>query len=191
MTAPTISATPKKALDQRATSRHDNAVTIEMGEPGAAGRPLPQNAGRRGSHDDRVGEPPLSHEIPPGRRMRPNSLSLGPAFGDWPVRVISASCPVDWWEARDNPANSRRRLRTWPKLRPGSSHCTSPKTSPLASLVGSHHPRPVWLTIRISAFASPVLQAESRVLLPIQFPRRRVRSSTSHVLADRTAVDSA
>jgi hypothetical protein len=26
MTAPTISATPKKALDQRATSRHDNAV---------------------------------------------------------------------------------------------------------------------------------------------------------------------
>src|ERR1700733_12281282 len=25
MTAPTISATPKKALDQRATSRHDNA----------------------------------------------------------------------------------------------------------------------------------------------------------------------
>jgi hypothetical protein len=27
MTAPTISATPKKALDQRATSRHDNAVS--------------------------------------------------------------------------------------------------------------------------------------------------------------------
>jgi hypothetical protein len=26
MTAPTISATPKKALDQRATSRHDNAI---------------------------------------------------------------------------------------------------------------------------------------------------------------------
>jgi hypothetical protein len=28
MTAPTISATPKKALDQRATSRHDNANEI-------------------------------------------------------------------------------------------------------------------------------------------------------------------
>ena len=26
MTAPTISATPKKALDQRATSRHDNPI---------------------------------------------------------------------------------------------------------------------------------------------------------------------
>src|SRR5271168_3939146 len=50
----------------------------------------------------------------------------------------------------DIPANSRRRLRTWPKLMPGSSLCTSPKTSPLASLVGSHHPRPAWLTIRIS-----------------------------------------
>src|SRR5208283_3636562 len=50
----------------------------------------------------------------------------------------------------DNPANSRRRLRTWPKVRPGSSLCTNPNTSPLASLVGSHHPRPAWLTIRIS-----------------------------------------
>ena len=78
----------------------DNAVTIEMGEPGAAGRPLPQNAGRRGSLDDRGGEPALSREIPPGRRIGPNSLSLGPAFGDGPVRVISAPCPVDWWEAR-------------------------------------------------------------------------------------------
>src|SRR5271170_5900343 len=78
----------------------DNAVTIEMGEPGAAGRPFPQNAGRRGSLDDRVGEPSLSHEIPPGRRIGPNSLSLGPAFGDGPVRVISGPCPVDWWEAR-------------------------------------------------------------------------------------------
>src|ERR1700733_7820857 len=28
MTAPTISATPKKALDQRATSRHDNALSL-------------------------------------------------------------------------------------------------------------------------------------------------------------------
>ena len=28
MTAPTISATPKKALDQRATSRHDNAARL-------------------------------------------------------------------------------------------------------------------------------------------------------------------
>ena len=73
----------------------------------------------------------------------------------------------------DNPANSRRRLRTWPKLRPGSSHCTSPKTSPLASLVGSHHPRPVWLTIRISPLPRRYFRLKSRVLLPIQFPRRR------------------
>jgi putative transposase len=29
MTAPTISATPKKALDQRATSRHDDAFPNE------------------------------------------------------------------------------------------------------------------------------------------------------------------
>jgi hypothetical protein len=29
MTAPTISATPKKALDQRATSRHDSAFQLD------------------------------------------------------------------------------------------------------------------------------------------------------------------
>src|SRR5580693_2949339 len=78
----------------------DNAVTIEMGEPGAASRPLPQNAGRRGSLDDRGGEPALSHEIPPGRRIGPNSLSLGPAFGDGPIEDISGPCPLDGWEAR-------------------------------------------------------------------------------------------
>ena len=78
----------------------DNAVTIEMREPGAAGRALPQNAGRRGSLDDRGGEPALSREIPPGQRIGPNSLSLGPSFGDGPVRVISALRLVDWWEAR-------------------------------------------------------------------------------------------
>src|SRR6516164_6851874 len=52
----------------------------------------------------------------------------------------------------DNPANSRRRLRTRPKLTPGSSLWTRPNTSPFASLVGSHQPLPPWLTIRISPF---------------------------------------
>src|SRR5574337_2074578 len=48
------------------------------------------------------------------------------------------------------PASSRRRLRTWPKLRLGSNLCISAKTSPRASLVGSHQPLPSWLTMRIS-----------------------------------------
>src|SRR5271165_4565389 len=78
----------------------DNSATIQMGEPGAASRPLPQNAGRRGSLDDRGGERALSQEIPPSRRIGPSSLSLGPAFGDGPLRVHSAPCPVDGWEAR-------------------------------------------------------------------------------------------
>jgi hypothetical protein len=33
MTAPTISATPKEALDQRATSRHDNAMRTASSQP--------------------------------------------------------------------------------------------------------------------------------------------------------------
>jgi hypothetical protein len=46
MTAPTISATPKKALDQRATSRHDNAVRSDS--------PTPNRLVR--SHDPAFGE---------------------------------------------------------------------------------------------------------------------------------------
>ena len=71
----------------------DDAVTIEMGKPGAAARPFPQNAGRRRRLDDRGGEPALSREIPPGRRIGPNGLALGPAFGGGPPRVISPPCP--------------------------------------------------------------------------------------------------
>ena len=173
MTAPTIGATPKKALDQRATSRHDNAVTLEMGEPGAAGRPLPQNAGRRGSLDDRVGEPPLSHEIPPGRRMRPNSLSLGRAFGDWPVRVISASCPVDWWEARRQSGEFAQALADVAEAQAWLEPLHQPED--VAFGVAGRIPPPAsgMADDQDFAFASPVLQAESRVLLPIQFPRRR------------------
>ena len=89
----------------------------------------------------------------------------------------------------DNPANSRRRLRTWPKLRPGSSHCTSPKTSPLASLVGSHHPRPVWLTIRISPLPRRYFRLSFVFSFRSSFHVGGVRSSTFHVLADRTAVE--
>jgi 8-oxo-dGTP pyrophosphatase MutT (NUDIX family) len=43
MTAPTISATPKKALDQRATSRHDNAFNRAEG-PQAVQRPNARKA---------------------------------------------------------------------------------------------------------------------------------------------------
>ena len=160
MTAPTIGATPKKALDQRATSRHDNAVTLEMGEPGAAGRPLPQNAGRRGSLDDRVGEPPLSHEIPPGRRMRPNSLSLGRAFGDWPVRVISASCPVDWWEARRQSGEFAQALADVAEAQAWLEPLHQPED--VAFGVAGRIPPPAsgMADDQDFAFASPVLQAE-------------------------------
>src|SRR5208282_2579547 len=151
----------------------DNGVTVEMGEPGAAGRPLPQNAGRRGSLDDRVGEPPLSHEIPPGRRIGPNRLSLGPAFGDGPVRVVSAPCPVDWREARRQSSEFAQALadvaeaQAWLEPLHQSKDVAfgvAGRIPPSASGVADDQD---------FAFASPVLQAESRALLPIQFPRRR------------------
>src|SRR5271166_2050324 len=93
-------------------------------------------------------------------RFRPPALSTGGKLGG-------------------RPANSRRRLRTWPKLKVGSSLWTSPKTSPLASLVGSHHPRPAWLTIRIS----PLPRRYFRLSLVLSFRSNLhgggVRSSTT------------
>src|SRR5271166_2211747 len=77
------------------------------------------------------------------------------------------------------PANSRRRLRTWPKVRPGSSLCTSPKTSPLASLVGSHHPRPAWLTIRISPLPRRYFRLSFVLSFRSSFQGGGVRSSTT------------
>src|SRR5271156_5363281 len=79
----------------------------------------------------------------------------------------------------DNPANSRKRLRTGPKLRPGSSLCTSPKTSPLASLVGSHHPRPAWLTIRISPLPRRYFKLSFVLSFRSSFHGGGVRSSTT------------
>src|SRR5271166_5559571 len=92
--------------------------------------------------------------------LRPPALSVGGKLGD-------------------RPANSRRRLRTWPKLMPGSSLCTSPKTSPFASLVGSHHPRPAWLTIRISPLPRRYFRLSFVLSFPSSFQGGGVRSSTT------------
>src|SRR5208337_1037789 len=48
------------------------------------------------------------------------------------------------------PAKGRSIFRTSPKLRHGSRCWTSRKTSPLASLFGSHHPAPPCVTMTIS-----------------------------------------
>src|ERR1700723_2743897 len=65
-----------------------------MGEPGAADGALPQNAGHGRRLNNRCRQPALSSEIAPGRRVRPNRLSLGPAGGDGSVRLLSAPCPI-------------------------------------------------------------------------------------------------
>src|SRR5271166_5986073 len=151
----------------------DNAVTIAMGEPGAAGRPLPQDAGRRGSLDNRGGEPSLSHEIPPGRRIGPNSLSLGPAFNDGPLQVIPAPCPVDWWEARRQSREFAQALADVAEAQAWLEPLHQPEDVALGVASWIPPPAPGVADNQDFAFASPVLQAEFRALLPIQFPRRR------------------
>src|ERR1700722_18126933 len=43
MTAPTIRAAPKKALDQRATSRHDNALATSLDASAILGPEFPES----------------------------------------------------------------------------------------------------------------------------------------------------
>src|SRR5271165_4229921 len=151
----------------------DNAVTIEMGEPGAAARPLPQNAGRRGSPDDRERERALSREIPPGRRIGPNSLSLGPAFGDGPIPDISGPCPVDGWEARRQSCEFAQALADVAEAQAWLEPLH--QSEDVAFGIAGRIPPPAsgMADDQDFAFASPVLQAEFRALLPIQFPQRR------------------
>src|ERR1700689_5479182 len=71
-----------------------------MSEPGAAGRALPQDAGRGSRLYDRRWKDPLPGEIAPGRRIRPHSLPIGPTFGDGSVRSFAAPCPFGDRKAR-------------------------------------------------------------------------------------------
>ena len=100
---------------RRITGHHRNGEIL--GSRQALPPAPPQNAGGGCSLDDRGGEPAPSRKISPGRRIGPNSLSLGPAFGDRPAPVVSAPCPVDWWEPRRQSSEFGQPLAEWPKLR--------------------------------------------------------------------------
>ena len=159
----TISRRSWGALSQQATGRLPDPTNDKPWPPTTKER-LPQLglprrviAGRRDSLDDRGGEPTLSHEIPPGRRIGPNSLSLGSAF---------------WWEARRQSCEFAQALadvaeaQAWIEPLHQSEDVTfgvAGRIPPAASAMADD---------KDFAFASPVLQAESRALLPIQFPRR-------------------
>lgn len=78
-----------------------------------------------------------------------------------------------------SPANSRSSLRAWPKLRPGSRYWTRWKQSPFAPLCGSHHPRPSWLTMRISPGPRRYLRAPRELSLASSRQGGGSRSSTA------------
>src|SRR5208337_232018 len=118
-------------------------------------------------------EPALSHEIPPGRRIGPNSLSLGPAFGDGPIGDISVPSPLDGWEARRQSGEFAQALADVAEAQAGLEPLHQSKD--VAFGVAGRIPPPASGVAddQDFAFASPVLQAEFRALFPIQFPRRR------------------
>jgi len=126
------------------------AGVIAMGEPGAPIRSLAQNIGGARRREDAEGKLAVLGEISPG-------VDLGVHFGCVAQRSAGGLSGRLFFRRRRvsgkagaSPMNSRKTLRTWPKLRLGSKCWTRSKTSPLASLCGSHQPRPSWLRMRIS-----------------------------------------
>jgi hypothetical protein len=91
-----LCAPRQRAFVSRASDIHvrNGAGVIEMGEPGTADGTLPQNSGHGRRLYGRWRQPALSSEVAPGRRVRPNRPSLGPAGGDGSVRILSAPCPI-------------------------------------------------------------------------------------------------
>ena len=158
--------------------RH-GAGAIEVGKPGAADGTLPQNASPGCRLNDRCRQPALSFEIAPGRRVRPNRLSLGPAGGDASVRLVSAPCPTGRRKTWRQSGERSQALADISEAKPWLEPLHEGKTSPVASLVGSHQPRPAWLTMRISPLPRRYFRLSFVLSFRSSFQHGGVRSSTT------------
>src|SRR5580704_8303081 len=148
----------------------DGTRAVEMSEPGAAGRALPQDAGRGSRLDDRRWKEVLPGEIAPGRRIRPHGLPIGPTFGDGSVRVFSAPCPAGGWKARGEAREFAQALadmaEVGPRLQPldqteDIALGVAGRIPPTASAVADDQDL---------ALATAILQAELGALLPVERP---------------------
>src|SRR5208283_3024786 len=108
-----------------------------------------------------------------------NCLSLGPAFGDGPVRDISGPCPLDGWEARRQSGEFAQALADVAEAHAWLKPLHQPKDVAFGVAVRIPPPASGMADDQDFAFASPVLQAEFRALLRSSFHGGGVRSSTT------------
>src|SRR5580692_10039165 len=128
----------------------DGTRAVEMSEPGAAGRALPQDAGRGSRLDDRRWKEVLPGEIAPGRRIRPHGLPIGPTFGDGSVRSFSASWPLGDRKARLEACEFAQALADMTEVDPWLQPLDQTEHIALGVAGRIHQPLPPWLTIKIS-----------------------------------------
>jgi len=159
---------------------------IEVGEPGAPEWALAQNAGTGSSLNDRGRQPALSSEIAPGRGVRPNCLSLGPAVGDGSVWILSPPCPIGRRKAWRQSGELAQALADMPEAKPWLQPLDETKDVTF-SVAGWIPPTtPSMADDQDLALASPILQAKLRALLPVKLPARRCslqHHGTMHLLA--------
>src|SRR5580693_1153621 len=151
----------------------DGTRAVEMSEPGAAGRALPQDAGRGSRLDDRRWKEALPGEIAPGRRIRPHGLPIGPTFGDGSVRGFAAPCPFGDRKARLEACKFAQALADMTEV--GRRLQPLDQTEHIALGVAGGIP-PAFAAVADDqdlALATPVFQAELRALLPVERPWRR------------------
>src|ERR1700729_3226787 len=144
-----------------------------MSEPGAAGRALPQNAGRGSRLDDRRRKDALPGEIAPGRRTRPHGLPMGPTFGDGSVRGFAAPCPFGDRKARRQSREFAQALSDVTEVDPRLQALDEAERIALG--VAGRIP-PAFTAVaddQVLALSAAIFQAELGALLPVEHPGRQ------------------
>src|SRR5580700_4160021 len=151
----------------------DGARAVDMSEPGAAGRALPQDAGRGSRLDDRRWKEALPGEIAPGRRTRPHRLPIGPTFGDGSVRSFAAPCPFSDRKARREAREFAQAPANMTEVDPRLQALD--ETEHIALSVAGRIP-PAFTAVADDqdlALSAAILQAELGALLPVEHPGRQ------------------
>ncbi len=151
----------------------DDALVVEMSEPGAAGRAFPQDSGPRSRLDDRRRQELLSLEIPPGRRTRPHGLPIRPAHGHRPIRVLASPCPLGDRKGRRQPCEFAQALADMAEIDPRLQPLDEPEDVALGVAHGVPPAAAAVADDQDLALPAAILQAELRALLPVEPPGRR------------------
>src|ERR1700722_19412720 len=150
-----------------------------MNEPGAAGRALPQDAGRGSRLEDRRWKAALPGKIAPGRRTRPHGLPIGPTFGNGSVRDFAGPCPFGDRKARRQSREFAQALADMTEVDRWFQPLDQTEHIALGVTGRIHQPLPPWLTIRISPLPRRYFRLSFVLSFRSSFHGGSVRSSTT------------